>query len=179
MKKNNYLFKLVLTSLLIALNVILERFFAYSVWNQTISFSFITIAFAAVFLGIPYAVAVGVFGDLIGAILFPFGAYFVGFTITNGLAALILAVFIYKNADIIKIFLAVLINLLTTTLILNTIWISILYKGGLEAFWVVFASRIPQAALMLVVQTVIISLLFSNKSKIKLTIEKAMKKIIS
>ena len=73
--KKKYLLKIVLTGILIALNVIMERFMSYNVWNMSIGFSFITVGFAASILGIPYAIAVAAFGDLIGALLFPFGAY--------------------------------------------------------------------------------------------------------
>ena len=172
------LFKIILTSLLIAINVIMERFIAVNVWNQSISFSFITIAFAAVFIGIPSAIAVGAFGDIIGAILFPFGTYFVGFTITNILAAFITAVFIYKNATVIKIIASVVINKITTTLLLNTLWITILYRDSLDAFPLVLVSRIPQALLLGAVEIVVLILIFSKKSRIKISIEKLFKKML-
>ncbi len=48
--KKNQLFKIILTGILVALNIILERFMpSYSVWNNNISFGFITVAFAACF----------------------------------------------------------------------------------------------------------------------------------
>ncbi len=170
------LFKIILTSLLIAINVIMERFIAINVWNQSISFSFITIAFAAAFVGIPYAVAVGAFGDIIGAILFPFGSYFIGFTITNILAAFITAIFIYKNATILKIIISVIINKITTTLLLNTLWITILYRDSLDAFPLVFVSRLPQALILGAVEIIVLALLFSRKSGIRLSIDKLLKK---
>lgn len=176
--KNNHLFKIILTSLLIALNVIMERFMSFNVWNQSIGFSFITIAFAAVFLGIPYAVAVGAFGDIIGALLFPFGSYFVGFTITNILAAFITAIFIYKKASVINIIASVIINKISTTLILNSIWITLLYRDSLDAFPAVLITRIPQAAIMAVVEIIVVTLLFSQKSKIRLSIEKTINKFM-
>ena len=89
MEKNvkKYLFKIVMTGILVALNVIMERFMSYNVWNMSIGFSFITIGFAATYLGIPYSIAVAALGDLIGALLFPFGTYFPGFTLTNAIVA--------------------------------------------------------------------------------------------
>lgn len=165
--KKNYLFKIVLTGILIALNVILERFLAYSVWNMTISFGFITVAFAAAMLGIPYAIAVGGLGDLIGSLLFPFGAYFVGFTITNVLVAVCLAIFIHKNTSLLNIILATVINKITCTIILNSIWISILYKGGISAFGVVAVPRIFQAVVLGIVEIVVITLIFTNNSPIR------------
>lgn len=175
--KNSQLFKIILTAMLIALNVVIERFLAFNVWNQSISFSFITIAFATVFLGIPYAIAVGAFGDLIGALLFPFGSYFVGFTVTNMLAAFITAIFIYKKASVINITASVILNKLITTLLLNSLWITILYRDSLDAYFAVFISRIPQAAIMAAVEILVVIVLFADKSKIRLQMQKAINKL--
>ena len=175
-QKNNQLFKIILTAMLIALNVVMERFMSFNVWNQSIGFSFITIAFAAVFLGVPYALAVGAFGDIIGALLFPFGTYFVGFTITNVLAAFITAIFIYKKASIINITLSVIINKITTTLLLNSLWITLLYRDNIDAFPAVFLTRVPQAIIMGVVEILIVSLLFTEKSKIRTSLNSVISK---
>lgn len=165
--KKNQLFKIILTALLVAINVILERFVpTYSVWNNSISFGFVAVAFAACYLGIPYAIAVGGFGDLIGALIKPFGPYFVGYTITNMLVGLCLGIFLYKKANVLRISIAVAINKLVCSLALNTIFISVLYRGGIAAFWVVFVSRIPFVILMTAVEIAVLSLLFTKKSKI-------------
>ena len=177
-KYSSPLFKIVFTGILIAMNIVLERFLAYSVWNQTISLGFITVAFAASFLGIPYAIAVAGLGDLIGSLLFPFGTYFVGFTVTNCLYAFITAIFICKNATAIKATLSVIINKLVCSLTLNTIWISLLYRGGIDAFPAVFISRIPQLVLMTVIEIAVLILLFSRKSKVRILLDKNMKRIV-
>lgn len=171
--KKNQLFKTILTALLIAINIILERFVpTYSVWNNNISFGFVAIAFAACYLGFPYAIAVGGFGDLIGALIKPFGPYFPGYTITNMLVGLCFGIFLYKKATVLRITISVLINKIVCSLVLNTIFISVLYRGGIVAFWTVFITRIPFVALMTVVEILIISLLFSKKSKINYLITK-------
>ena len=173
--KKNQLFKIILTAVLIALNIILERFVpTYSVWNNNISLGFVTVAFAACYLGIPYAIAVGGMGDLIGAILKPFGPYFVGYTITNMLVGLCLAIFLYKKATILRISIAVVINKILFSLITNTIFIAVLYRGGMTAFWVVLTSRLPFVALMTAVEIFVISLLFTKKSKINQLITKTL-----
>ena len=175
--KKNQLFKIILTSVLVALNVILERFVpTYSVWNNNISFGFVAVAFAACYLGTPYAVAVGGLGDFIGAILKPFGPYFVGYTITNMLVGLCLGLFLYKKATFLRISAAVIINKIVCSLILNTIFISILYRGGMAAFFVVLTSRIPSVLLMTVIEIVLLSLLFAKKSKVNQLILKNLPK---
>lgn len=173
--KKNQLFKIILTGILVALNIILERFMpSYSVWNNNISFGFITVAFAACYLGIPYAVTVGGLGDLIGALIKPFGPYFVGYTLTNMLVGFILAISLYKKATVLRITIATLINKITCSLVINTIFISVLYRGGLDAFWVVFVSRIPFVALMTAVEIILTTILFSKNSKINKAILKKL-----
>lgn len=173
----NQVFKIIMTAILVALNIILERFLAYSVWNNTVSFGFITIAFAACYLGVPYSMAVAGLGDLIGAIIKPFGPYFVGYTVTNLIVGLILGLYLRKNANIIKIGLSVVTYKIFCSLILNTVWTSILYRGGIDAFWTVFVTRVPFVSVMTVVEIIVITLLFSNKSKINTIIRKTFNKL--
>lgn len=172
-----YIFKIVFAGILVALNIILERLLAYSVWNQTISFGFITVAFAAAFLGVPYAIAVAGLGDLIGSLAIPFGPYFPGFTLTNCLVGLITAVFIYKHPTIPRVVLSVFINKIVNTLILNTVWISFLYRGGIDAFFTVLIPRIPAAALMAAIEIIVLILIFSNKSKVRTLLDKQFKSL--
>ena len=68
--------------------------------------------------------------------------------------------------------LVVILSKIVSSLILNTIWVSILYRGGIDAFWAVFISRVPFTAVMAVVEIGIISLLFSNNSKTNKLIKK-------
>ncbi len=170
------IFKIILTAILVAMNIILERFLAYSVWNNTVSLGFIMIAFAACYLGTPYAMVVAGLGDFLGAIIKPFGPYFVGYTITNLLIGLCLGIFL-KKATVIRIGAGVITYKIFCSLILNTIWTSILYRGGIGAFWPVFISRLPFVLVMTLVEILVISLLFSNKSKINLTIKKTFNKL--
>lgn len=183
MKKNTKktkLLKIVLTALLIALNVVLERLVpTYKIWSQDISFGFVAIAFAAAFLGTPYAAIVAGCGDLIGSLIFPFGTYFPGFTATNCIYGIILGEFLHKNATLIKITICVLLNKVVCSLALNTLWISIMYRGGVDAFWSVFVTRLPGSAIMTVVEFVVLLLVFSKKSKIRLLLDKNFKKYIS
>ena len=178
-KKQTQLFKIILTALLIALNLVLERIVpSYKIWNQDISFGFIAIAFAAAFLGTPYAAAVAGVGDLIGSLLFPFGAYFPGFTLTNCIYGIILAEFLYKNTTPIKIVVCVLLNKIVCSLILNTLWISLMYRGGVDAFFIVLVPRLIGTAISATIELLILMLVFSNKSHLRTLLDKNLKKII-
>ena len=178
-KKQTELIKIILTAILIALNLVLERIIpSYKLWNQDISFGFIAVAFAAAFLGAPYAIAVAGIGDLLGSLLFPFGAYFPGFTVTNCIYGLILAEFLYKNATPFRVVLGVVINKTVCSLILNTLWISILYRGGVDAFFVVLIPRLLGTSIIAIIELVVLLLVFSNKSHIRALLDKSLKKII-
>ena len=87
MKKNHIqnIQMLALLGMLTAIEIVLSRFCSISAWNIKISLSFLPVAAAAMLCGAAPAVAVAALGDFVGAILFPIGAYFPGFTLTAAL----------------------------------------------------------------------------------------------
>ena len=174
-QKNSQLVKLILTAVLIAINILLERLPAFKSVSNHISLSIITTAFAAVYLGIPHTVALTTVGDILGSILFPFGAYSPLFTITNAVSGLIIALFLNKKATVITIGLGVVVNKLVCTLLLNSLWISLLYQGGVKAFPVTALGRVPQAVTMCVVEIVILMVIFYVKSPVRKQLDKAVK----
>ena len=171
-----HIFKMVMTAVMIALNIVLERFLTFHIESNHYSVSIITVAFAAVFLGTPYAITVAALGDIIGALLFPIGAYFPGFTLTNVLVALCLCFFIRKKVTVIGSVLATLISKTIGTLILNSVWVSVLYRGGIDAFPAYMVTRIPQAIIMFVLETAILILVFHDKSHIRKLLSKVVNK---
>lgn len=77
--------KIIFAAMLLAVLIILERFLSIKTPLLKISFGFIPIMIGAIYLGPKYSTLIAALGDLIGALLFPFGTYFVGFTISAGL----------------------------------------------------------------------------------------------
>lgn len=163
-KGKQYIFSMVTAALLIALKIILERFLSYNVWNQRFGFSFIVVGFAAITLGVPWAMAVSGIADIIGALIFPTGPYFPGFTLTAVLTALCTALFVRKNATFLKVTASVLINQIFGSVLLNSLWISILYGKG---FIALIPGRIVQAIFMTVIQIVLTYALYGNKSAVR------------
>jgi len=88
-KRNNQLMILVSCALLIAMNVVLVRFCSITTTYLRLSFGFIPLAIAAMMFGPGYACAVGAIADLLGAILFPSGPFWPGFTVVAGLCGLL------------------------------------------------------------------------------------------
>ncbi len=141
---------------LIAIEVVLSRFLSINAWNIKIGFNFVPIAVAAILYGPIAAAAVAGLGDFIGAILFPIGPYFPAFTLTAVLTGVVLGVFLHKQQKAWNILGAVAINQFILGLLLNTLWISVLYDSP---YWPLFATRIIQALVLTPVQFVVIGML--------------------
>lgn len=77
--------KIILSGLLLAILIVFDRFISIKTMYLQVSFSFLPIMIAAIILGPKYSTAIAAIGDLIGALLWPFGAYFVGFTIVDAI----------------------------------------------------------------------------------------------
>ncbi|MBQ9250684.1 MAG: folate family ECF transporter S component [Oscillospiraceae bacterium] len=143
-------------ALLIALEIILSRFLSLSAWNTKIGFSFVPVVIAAILLGPVYAGIVGALADFVGAILFPIGAYFPGFTLTAFLTGMVFGLFLYKQQSLPRILGAVAVNQFILSLLLNTLWISVLYGSP---FGPLLVTRLVQSGILTVVQIVVIELI--------------------
>ena len=119
--------ELTLIAVLTAVEILLSRFLSVNAWNLKIGFNFVPIAVAAILLGSVEAGIVAALGDLIGAILFPIGAYFPGFTLTAFLTGVCFGLFLHKKRSPLRILAAVAIHQLLLSLLLNSLWISVLY----------------------------------------------------
>lgn len=143
-------------ALLIALEIVLSRFLSISAWNTKIGFAFVPVVIAAILLGPLYAGVVGALADFLGAILFPIGTYFPGFTLTAFLMGLCYGLFLYRSQSFPRILGAVAVHQLILSLLLNTLWISLLYGSP---YMPLLVSRLPQCAILAAVQLVVIPLI--------------------
>ena len=147
MKKNTQ--TIVVMGLMTALEIILSRFLSINAWNIKIGFNFIPIALTAILYGTVPAGIVAAAGDFLGAILFPIGAYFPGFTLTAFLMGSVLGLFLHRQQTIPRVTAAVLINQMILGLFLNTLWISVLYGSPYRTL---LAVRLVQALILTGVQ---------------------------
>jgi len=147
---------LVTLGLLLAIEIVLSRFLSINAWNIKIGFNFVPIAVAAMLYGPLGGAIVAAMGDFLGAILFPIGPYFPGFTFTAFLTGGVLGLFLQKKRTPVRIGMAVAINQLILGLFLNTFWISTLYGSP---FWPLLVTRIVQCVVLLVVQFVVIGVI--------------------
>ena len=77
-KQKSMTHRLVLMAMFVAVQIILSRFLSINLWNLKIGFSFIPIVLAGILLGPLSAGLVGLVADVLGATLFPIGAFFPG-----------------------------------------------------------------------------------------------------
>ena len=158
---------LVTAALLIAMQIILSRFLSINAWNLKIGFAFTAIFVAAYLYGPIFAAFVAAIADVVGACLFPSGAFFPGFTVTAVLTGLVLGVFLYKKQTRGRIIMAVVIDQLILGLLLNTYWLSILYGSP---YVPLLATRAIQCAVMIPVMyftiTALAKLLAGSKRRL-------------
>ncbi len=148
--------KLVIMAMLIALQVILSRFLSINLWNLKIGFGFVPIVICAIMLGPLCTCLTATVSDVIGAILFPSGTFFPGFTFTAALTGLIFGHCLYKKQDMKNILFSVLLYEIVCSLLLNTYWISLMYGTPFAAL---LPPRIIQSIGMGVVQVIVIHIL--------------------
>lgn len=147
---------IVLSALLIALHIVLSRFCSINAWNIKIGFSFVPVFIAAYLYGPLFAGSVGGLGDFLGAVLFPIGPYFPGFTLTCFASGLLFGILLHRKRSFPRILCAVLADQLVLGLLLNTFWISVLYGSPFRAL---FLTRVVQCLILVPVELIVIHFL--------------------
>ena len=136
-------------AMLSAMQVVLSRFLSIQTPVVKIGFGFVPVMFAGALYGAGGGALAGALSDVVGALLFPSGSYFPGYTLTAALSG---AVYGWMLG-------------------LNTFWIALgrgyLYVDAagrnFSNVWIQFAALLPtrltQAGIMLAVQTIVTFLL--------------------
>lgn len=152
--------------LLIAIQIILSRFFSISTPLVKIGFGFVPLAV----IGILYGPLIGGISsaicDILGAILFPTGAYFPGFTLTAFLIGFTYGYFLHNKTCSFKRTLIPVTIICFLTLTLNTYWVTLITGKG---FLVLLGPRIIKNLILIPIKVVVITLVWDkllNKIKI-------------
>lgn len=157
--------KMIVTlGLLAAIEIVLSRFFSINAWNIKIGFSFVPLAVAGMLYGPIPAALTALVADLIGATLFPSGQFHPGFTLTTVLVGLTFGLFLHKKQTTPRIILAVAVNQLCLSLLLQSYWISGLY---LSPYTATLISRIPQVLVLAPTQFIVISLMAKSLGRFR------------
>lgn len=161
--------KMILSALMITLSIVLSRFLSIKTPLLSISFAFVPVVLSAIWLGPKYTCLIAGISDVVGAILFPFGEFFVGFTISSILAGLIYGLILYKKQGeltskqlIVRLIVATILVNLFINMGLNTLWLVIMYD---KAFFVVLGGRIIKELIMIPIEVITIFLIVKRACK--------------
>lgn len=145
--------KIILTSLLLASTVIINRFLSINTGILSIGFTFVPLMLSAIILGTRKSMLIATLADLIGALLFPFGSFFIGYTISAMLTGLVYGLLLYQKGEFIvskKFILRLIIATLIVTILingcLNTLWIILTVKSASVA---IIPTRIIKQLIMI------------------------------
>ena len=162
--------KLLVSAQLIALDVVFTRLLAISTPLMKIGLGFAAVAFCALLYGPWWTALVAALGDIVGALLFPTGAFFPGFTLTAACTGLIFGLCLYRRGkSLLWPILAAALNAVLVSYLLNTAMIS--YISG-SAYTTLLKARAVQLMVMLPVQIAILAFL-SRSSIIKKLLDRA------
>lgn len=161
--------KMILSALMITLSIVLSRFLSIKTPLLSISFAFVPVVLSAIWLGPKYTCLIAGISDVVGAVLFPFGEFFVGFTISSILAGLIYGLILYKKQGeltskqlIVRLIAATILVNLFINMGLNTLWLVIMYD---KAFFVVLGGRIIKELIMIPIEVITIFLIVKRTCK--------------
>ena len=152
---------LVQIAMLIAIEIVLTRFFSIQTPILRISFGFLPMAIIAMLhgpllAGISYAVA-----DLIGVTLFPAAAFFPGFTLSAFLTGVIFGIFLYeKPQNLIRVIISVVVIAIFIRIGLTTLWVQMITGRG---FIALLPARVTAALVMIPIQIICIRAVASER----------------
>ncbi len=168
--------KICVAAMMIAAEVVLNRFCSIKTAGWNIGFSFVPVVLTALVYGPGMAAVVGGLSDFIGAILFPIGVYHPGFTIIAALMGFNDGIFLHgtdvhwqlgqnemrfavrwNKIGFWQMLIPTLWNHLVLGLCVNTAWVSMLY--GSKTYWGWFLYRLPQQAIMIPVTMLLLPVL--------------------
>lgn len=154
MKTKQNTTRLIVIAFLIALEIILTRFFSINTPILRIGFGFLPVAMTGILYGPIWAGLSYALGDVLGMLLFPSGPYFPGFTLTAFLTGLVYG-FILHNKPVTwkRVLMSAFLVCFALNLCLDTYWLYILMNQGVFA---ILPARLLKFAIMLPVQVLLI-----------------------
>ena len=154
---NKHLKTMIHVAVLVALEVILSRFLSIPTQFMKIGFAFVPLAVCGMLFGPWWTALCGGLADFIGAILFPIGPYFPGFTLSNALVGMMFGYCLHQKFSGWKhIAKAVAVNNLVISLLISTYWLHLLYGSP---YLGLLPTRLGQNVVMIVLEFVVIRLI--------------------
>lgn len=158
-RMKNKISVLILTqvAVLLAMEVVLSRFLSIATPITKFSFAFVPLAMCGALFGPVYGGIMGALADLLGAILFPIGPYFPGYTLNNALHGVALGMALKEGRrKWWQLALALVFNHGVIGIFLAALWGHMLTGNP---YWAVVAARVIQAVVMAPTQFIVIRLM--------------------
>lgn len=164
--------KMAIIGLLMAIDLILTRFVAIQTPFTRITFGFLPAAILGALYGPWIAGTAGALTDLAGIALFNRGTpFFIGFTLSAFLGSFIYGLFLHrKRVSLTQVILAVVCITLFVNLMLNTVWLVLLYQ---EAWRAILPVRLLQNAIIAPVRIFLIYFVLNRPALKKLIRQKS------
>lgn len=161
--KTQSLKRMIFCALMVAMTVVLSRILCIQTPATKISFSFFPVAMAAMLYGPLWGAICGGMADMIGALMFPVGAFNPMFSVTAAITGLIYGICYHrkfskgnKAAPFLWAFAGSAANAVIVTLLANTLLLYLYFNMGFVA---TIGSRIAQVAILVPVQTAALGLI--------------------
>ncbi len=156
--------KLVMVSLLIALNIVIVRFISIQTPIVRIGFGFIPTALCSMLFGPVWGAASAFLADFLGMVINSHGmTYFPGFGINEALYGLTYALFLYKREKSYKnIILCVVLQGILINSGLGTLWATILYHNPV---WTTLLTRSVNMLVMIPIKVIMIKYIWEFVGK--------------
>ena len=150
--------KIIVAGLLIATSIILNRFLSIRTPITTIGISFVATTISGMLLGPWWTMFVSGIADVIGALLFPTGAFFPGYTLTAVITGFFDGI-MFKDAKdmskkkfLVHAIIAHTLIVVICSIGLNSLWVWYLTK---KAVAVILPTRLINAAVMLPIRVIV------------------------
>lgn len=158
-------------AVLIAMQIVLGRIAAINVGSYLkISFGFIPIAVCGILTGPVWTLLMASVCDILGALLFPTGAFYWGFTLVAAVGGLIYGLFLYqKKQSILRCLLCTLTVAVICNILMNTYFlgqIGAMVRPGNDGFWPVMWTRILKNLIQFPVNGIILFLVWKALMRI-------------
>ena len=154
-KSQQHLLKMVLTAVMAALCMVLDRFASYMDSNMKIGISFLPIILVAVLCGPVHSMAAWALADLVGSLVFAKGAPIPGITVVYAVMGLVYGLFLYRGKlRWWKVLLPAAINNYVLALFGTTFFLAQL--AGMQTYWPRVGTRLLQCTILFVLNLVFI-----------------------
>ena len=162
--------RLTISAMMLALSVILGIFKIPLSQLSEIRLQFLPVAADGILFGPLYGGIVGGLSDILCYLVRPTGVFFPGFTVSSVIQGAIYGFVLRNNKSMRNMLIALALDTVIVSLILNPIWLMMLYGNSFE---VIFSARIVKVLIMLPINaallTAVIKLIDSPTIRSQLT----------